>query len=41
MLGSGDRQTENWMRSTESDYQERFRGWVGFSIPVSHRMTAG
>lgn len=41
MLGSGDRRTENWMRSTESNYKEKFRGWVGFSIPVSHRITAG
>lgn len=41
MLGSGDRVTENWMRSTESNYKEKFRGWVGFNIPVSHRITAG
>ncbi|PKU67022.1 Starch synthase 1, chloroplastic/amyloplastic [Dendrobium catenatum] len=41
MLGSGDRQTENWMRSTEFNYKEKFRGWVGFNIPVSHRITAG
>lgn len=41
MLGSGDRQTENWMRSTESNNKEKFRGWVGFNIPVSHRITAG
>ncbi|KAH0450112.1 hypothetical protein IEQ34_020804 [Dendrobium chrysotoxum] len=41
MLGSGDRRTENWMRSTEFNYKEKFRGWVGFNIPVSHRITAG
>ncbi|XP_020596425.1 starch synthase 1, chloroplastic/amyloplastic-like [Phalaenopsis equestris] len=41
MLGSGDRRTENWMRSTESSFKEKFRGWVGFNVPVSHRITAG
>ncbi|KAJ4955953.1 hypothetical protein NE237_012736 [Protea cynaroides] len=41
MLGSGDRQFENWMRALESTYKDKFRGWVGFSVPVSHRITAG
>ncbi|KAG0499182.1 hypothetical protein HPP92_003873 [Vanilla planifolia] len=41
MLGSGDRRTEDWMRSMESLYKEKFRGWVGFNVPVSHRITAG
>ncbi|KAL5225683.1 hypothetical protein ABZP36_012322 [Zizania latifolia] len=41
MLGSGDPGFEGWMRSTESDYSDKFRGWVGFSVPVSHRITAG
>lgn len=41
MLGSGDPELEDWMRSTESDFKDKFRGWVGFSVPVSHRITAG
>ncbi|XP_031382669.1 soluble starch synthase 1, chloroplastic/amyloplastic [Punica granatum] len=41
MLGSGDHQYENWMRLAESTYREKFRGWVGFNVPISHRITAG
>ncbi|KAL3524415.1 hypothetical protein ACH5RR_017249 [Cinchona calisaya] len=41
MLGSGERQYEDWMRHMESLYPDNFRGWVGFSVPVSHRITAG
>jgi hypothetical protein len=41
MLGSGDPELEDWMRSTESNFKDKFRGWVGFSVPVSHRITAG
>lgn len=41
MLGSGDHHFEDWMRSAESTYKEKFRGWVGFNVPVSHRITAG
>nr|AJG44455.1 soluble starch synthase [Lilium davidii var. unicolor] len=41
MLGSGDSDTENWMRSAEAIYRDKFRGWVGFNVPVSHRITAG
>ncbi|XP_074570872.1 soluble starch synthase 1, chloroplastic/amyloplastic [Curcuma longa] len=41
MLGSGDTKTETWMRWAESVYREKFRGWVGFNVPVSHRITAG
>ncbi|TVU12437.1 hypothetical protein EJB05_46084, partial [Eragrostis curvula] len=41
MLGSGDPDFEAWMRSTESYFKDKFRGWVGFSVPVSHRITAG
>ncbi|OEL33344.1 Soluble starch synthase 1, chloroplastic/amyloplastic [Dichanthelium oligosanthes] len=40
MLGSGDPELENWMKSTESNCRDKFRGWVGFSVPVSHRITA-
>lgn len=41
MLGSGDSLYEDWMRATESTYRDKFRGWVGFNIPISHRITAG
>ncbi|KAF3786679.1 Soluble starch synthase 1 [Nymphaea thermarum] len=41
MLGSGDEGTEEWMRETESAHKDKFRGWVGFSVAVSHRITAG
>ncbi|CAN6202434.1 unnamed protein product [Urochloa humidicola] len=41
MLGSGDPELEDWMRSTESNFKDKFRGWVGFSVPVSHQITAG
>ncbi|KAF8413340.1 hypothetical protein HHK36_001319 [Tetracentron sinense] len=41
MLGSGDPQYEEWMRAAESSYRDKFRGWVGFNVPISHRITAG
>lgn len=41
MLGSGDTRYEHWMRATEAAYKDKFRGWVGFNVPISHRITAG
>ncbi|KAL6127586.1 hypothetical protein ACLB2K_070950 [Fragaria x ananassa] len=41
MLGSGDVQCQDWMRLAEATYKDKFRGWVGFNVPVSHRITAG
>jgi starch synthase len=41
MLGSGEKQYEEWMRATESSFKDKFRGWVGFNVPISHRITAG
>nr|WQA41340.1 SS8 [Ambrosia trifida] len=41
MLGSGEKQYEDWMRYMESQYKDKFRGWVGFNVPISHRITAG
>ncbi|CAI5959060.1 unnamed protein product [Closterium sp. NIES-65] len=41
MLGSGDAEYESWMAWAEGEYRDKFRGWVGFSVPVAHRMTAG
>ena len=40
MLGSGDHQLEEAMRQMENDHRGRAVGWVGFSVPVSHRITA-
>ncbi|CAA6665748.1 unnamed protein product [Spirodela intermedia] len=41
MLGSGDPGTEKWMKASESAHRDKFRGWVGFNVSVSHRITAG
>ncbi|KAG0566283.1 hypothetical protein KC19_7G052100 [Ceratodon purpureus] len=41
MLGSGDTEMEKWMKWAENHYTDKFRGWVGFSVPVAHRITAG
>jgi starch synthase len=41
MLGSGDTAIESWMGWAETTYRDKFRGWVGFSVPVAHRITAG
>ncbi|XVE58360.1 hypothetical protein DITRI_Ditri04bG0163600 [Diplodiscus trichospermus] len=41
MLGAEDPLYEEWMRSAEATYRDKFRGWVGFSVPISHRITAG
>jgi len=41
MLGSGVPEYEQQMRRVEQERPDHFRGWVGFSIPVSHRIMAG
>ncbi|XP_024535180.1 soluble starch synthase 1, chloroplastic/amyloplastic-like isoform X2 [Selaginella moellendorffii] len=41
MLGSGDAAMESWMRWAESHYRDKFRGWVGFNVPLTHRLIAG
>lgn len=41
MLGSGVPEFEQRMRQEEQERPDHFRGWVGFSIPVSHRIIAG
>ncbi|XP_057546062.1 starch synthase 1, chloroplastic/amyloplastic-like isoform X2 [Amaranthus tricolor] len=41
MLGSGDARYERWMRAAEGACKDKFRGWVGFNIPISHKITAG
>ena len=41
MLGSGRWDLESFMKWAEGAHKTRFRGWVGFSVPVAHRITAG
>jgi glycogen synthase len=41
MLGSGDAKYEDAMRAAEAAHPASFRGWVGFSVPVAHRIIAG
>eukprot|EP00899_Mesostigma_viride_P003260 jgi/Mesvir1/12935/Mv05952-RA.4 len=41
MLGSGDKDIEKFMAWAEGEYRDKFRGWVGFSVPMAHRITAG
>ncbi|CAI5526397.1 unnamed protein product, partial [Closterium sp. Naga37s-1] len=41
MLGSGEPDLEEWMKWAEGAYPDKFRGWVGFSVPMAHRITAG
>jgi len=41
MLGSGDPGMEESMKWAENNYGQNFRGYVGFSVPMAHRITAG
>ncbi|KAK3157641.1 hypothetical protein QOZ80_2AG0125480 [Eleusine coracana subsp. coracana] len=41
MLGTGRQDLEDTLRRLESQYYDRVRGWVGFSVRLAHRMTAG
>lgn len=40
-LGTGDTNLENGLRWLEATYPQQARGWVGFNVPFSHRLTAG
>jgi len=40
MLGSGDKGQEAHMRWLEEQHPEHFRGYVGFNVGLSHRITA-
>ena len=40
MLGSGSAKYEAAMRAAEAAHRATFRGWVGFSVPVAHRIMA-
>ncbi|KAK9904144.1 hypothetical protein WJX75_005380 [Coccomyxa subellipsoidea] len=39
-LGTGDVSLEAGMRWMENTYPDRARGWVGFNVPMSHKITA-
>lgn len=41
MLGSGTSDLENALRGMEHRHQDSARGWVGFSVSMAHRITAG
>ena len=40
-LGTGDTTLEDGLRWLEGSYPDQARGWVGFNVPFSHRLTAG
>jgi|TARA_B110000967_G_scaffold134389_1_gene137206 hypothetical protein len=40
LLGSGDPGLENGLRQIEMNFPGNAVGWVGFSVPVSHRITS-
>ncbi|KAK9830206.1 hypothetical protein WJX72_010297 [[Myrmecia] bisecta] len=39
-LGTGDAGLEAGMRWLENAYPDKARGWVGFNVPISHKITA-
>lgn len=41
MLGTGNPVLEKMLREMENRYHEKVRGWVGFSVKMAHRITAG
>jgi starch synthase len=41
MLGSGRWDLQQVLNAAEAGHRDKFRGWVGFSVAVSHRITAG
>uniref|UniRef100_A0A0E0M7Y8 starch synthase n=2 Tax=Oryza punctata TaxID=4537 RepID=A0A0E0M7Y8_ORYPU len=41
MLGTGRQDLEDTLRRLESQHYDRVRGWVGFSVRLAHRLTAG
>ncbi|WVZ05325.1 hypothetical protein V8G54_018671 [Vigna mungo] len=41
MLGSGRPDLEHMLRQFESQHHDKIRGWVGFSVKMAHRITAG
>ncbi|KAL4577263.1 hypothetical protein LXL04_013368 [Taraxacum kok-saghyz] len=41
MLGTGRPELESMLREMETRYRDHVRGWVGFSVKMAHRITAG
>ncbi|KAJ1399695.1 Starch synthase, catalytic domain [Sesbania bispinosa] len=41
MLGTGRPDLEQMLRQFECQHHEKIRGWVGFSVKMAHRITAG
>ncbi|KAM0914344.1 hypothetical protein ACQ4PT_011549 [Festuca glaucescens] len=41
MLGTGRDDLERMLRHFECQHNDKVRGWVGFSVPLAHRITAG
>ncbi|KDP27156.1 hypothetical protein JCGZ_19855 [Jatropha curcas] len=41
MLGTGRKDLEQMLKQFESHYNDKVRGWVGFSVKTAHRITAG
>ncbi|CAL5019545.1 unnamed protein product [Urochloa decumbens] len=41
MLGTGRPDLEDLLRRCEADHGGKVRAWVGFSVPMAHRITAG
>uniref|UniRef100_A0A0D3FAE9 starch synthase n=1 Tax=Oryza barthii TaxID=65489 RepID=A0A0D3FAE9_9ORYZ len=41
MLGTGRPDLEEMLRRFESEHNDKVRGWVGFSVQLAHRITAG
>ena len=38
---TGDSELEDKFREAETHYHDKFRAWIGFSEPISHKITAG
>ncbi|XP_027352402.1 granule-bound starch synthase 2, chloroplastic/amyloplastic-like [Abrus precatorius] len=41
MLGTGRPDLEHMLRQFENQHHDKIRGWVGFSVKMAHRITAG
>ncbi|CAL5037688.1 unnamed protein product [Urochloa decumbens] len=41
MLGSGRGDLERMLQHLERSHHDKVRAWVGFSVPMAHRITAG
>ena len=38
MLGTGRQELEEFLRASESSHKDKVRGWVGFSVPIAHKV---